>query len=50
MASLGAGGSYVQAALAGGYTYESLVNRILEVAVERYSRSQVFAAASHTYA
>jgi D-alanine-D-alanine ligase len=37
MASLGARGSYVCAALAAGYTYESLVNRILEVALERYS-------------
>lgn len=37
MASLGAGGSYVRAALAAGYTYETLVNRILEVAVERYA-------------
>lgn len=37
MASLGASGSYVCAALAAGYTYETLVNRILQVAVERYA-------------
>ena len=37
MASLGAGGSYVKAALAAGYTFESLVNRILEIACRRYS-------------
>ena len=37
MASLGASGSYVRAALAAGYTYQTLVNRILAVAKERYS-------------
>jgi D-alanine-D-alanine ligase len=37
MASLGAGGSYVRAALAAGYTYTTLVNRIVEVAMERYA-------------
>ena len=37
MASLGTTGSYVRAALAAGYTYERLVNRILEVALERYA-------------
>ena len=36
MASLGAGGSYVAAAMAAGYTYTSLVNRILGVAHRRY--------------
>jgi len=36
MASLGEGGSYVRAALAAGYNYETLVNRILAVAMERY--------------
>jgi D-alanine-D-alanine ligase len=37
MASLGASGSYVRAALAAGYTYQTLVNQILAVAKERYS-------------
>ena len=40
MASLGFTGSYVTAAKAAGYTYESLVNRMLNVAVERYFGSQ----------
>jgi D-alanine-D-alanine ligase len=38
MASLGASGSYVCAAMTAGYTYEGLVNRILEVARQRYGR------------
>ena len=37
MASLGASGSYVRAALAAGYSFETLVNRILALAKERYS-------------
>ncbi|NIR52380.1 M20/M25/M40 family metallo-hydrolase [candidate division KSB1 bacterium] len=36
MASLGATGSYVHAAQVAGYTYTSLVNRMLEVAAMRY--------------
>jgi D-alanine-D-alanine ligase len=36
MASLGAGGSYVRAAHAAGYTFDSLVNRIVDVAHQRY--------------
>ncbi len=36
MASLGLSGSYVHAAKAAGYTYESLINKILEVAAFRY--------------
>lgn len=36
MASLGLTGTYVNAAKAAGYTYESLINRMLDVAVERY--------------
>jgi D-alanine-D-alanine ligase len=36
MASLGAGGSYVAAAVAAGYTYAGLVNRIVDVAHLRY--------------
>ena len=36
MASLGYTGSYVFAAKTAGYTYESLINRMLDVAVERY--------------
>jgi len=36
MASLGLTGSYVHAAKAAGYTYESLINKILEVAAFRY--------------
>ncbi|RDJ31748.1 MAG: M20/M25/M40 family metallo-hydrolase [Crenarchaeota archaeon] len=36
MASLGMGGSFFHAAKTAGYTYESLVNRILDVAVIRY--------------
>lgn len=36
MASLGAGGSYVRAAQAAGYSFEKLVNRIVDVAHERY--------------
>lgn len=37
MASLGGGGSYVTAAAAAGYTYNALVARILDLALERYS-------------
>ncbi|MCH9665432.1 MAG: M20/M25/M40 family metallo-hydrolase [Gammaproteobacteria bacterium] len=40
MASLGFTGSYVTAAKAAGYTYDALVNRMLDVAVERYFGSQ----------
>lgn len=40
MASLGITGSYVHAAKVAGYTYESMVNRMLDVAVERYFGSQ----------
>ncbi len=40
MASLGVTGSYVHAAKVAGYTYESMVNRMLDVAVERYFGSQ----------
>ncbi|MCP5245827.1 MAG: M20/M25/M40 family metallo-hydrolase [Burkholderiales bacterium] len=36
MASLGMTGTYVHAAKTVGYTYESLINRMLDVAVERY--------------
>ena len=36
MASLGAGGSYVLAARTAGYSYGELVNRILDVAHQRY--------------
>jgi D-alanine-D-alanine ligase len=36
MASLGGGGSYVASAIAAGYTYGGLVNRILDVAHRRY--------------
>ncbi len=36
MASLGDGGSYMKAVLTAGYTYETLVNRILDVAHQRY--------------
>jgi D-alanine-D-alanine ligase len=36
MASLGIGGSFVLAATAAGYTFSSLVNRILDIAHERY--------------
>lgn len=37
MASLGAGGSYVAAAQAAGYDFTAVVNRIVEVAVQRYA-------------
>lgn len=40
MASLGQTGSYVHAAKVAGYTYESLINRMLDVAVERYFGEQ----------
>jgi len=40
MASLGTTGSYVHAAKVAGYTYETMVNRMLDVAVERYFGSQ----------
>ncbi len=45
MASLGVGGSLFHAAKTAGYTYESLINKILDVAVMRYfgSSYQVFA-------
>ena len=36
MASLGTGGSFFHAGKTAGYTYESLVNKILDVAVIRY--------------
>lgn len=36
MASLGATGSYVTSAKAAGYSFETLINRMLDVAVERY--------------
>jgi D-alanine-D-alanine ligase len=36
MASLGLAGSYVTAAREAGYTYDTLVNRMLDVAAERY--------------
>ncbi len=40
MASLGLTGSYFHAAKTAGYTYESMVNRMLDVAVERYFGNQ----------
>ncbi|MDH5762777.1 MAG: M20/M25/M40 family metallo-hydrolase [Nitrospinota bacterium] len=40
MASLGLTGSYVLAAKTAGYSYESLINRMLDVAVERYFGKQ----------
>jgi len=40
MASLGATGSYVTSAKAAGYSFESLINRMLDVAVERYFGKQ----------
>jgi D-alanine-D-alanine ligase len=40
MASLGETGSYVHAAKVAGYTFESMVNRMLDVAVERYFGGQ----------
>ncbi len=40
MASLGGTGSYVHAAQVAGYTYDSMVNRMLDVAVERYFGTQ----------
>ena len=36
MASLGLGGSFYHAAKTAGYTYDSLINKILDVAVMRY--------------
>ncbi len=40
MASLGVTGSYVHAAKVAGYTYDAMVNRMLDVAVERYFGNQ----------
>ncbi|MBA2484098.1 MAG: M20/M25/M40 family metallo-hydrolase [Nitrosomonas sp.] len=40
MASLGRTGSYYHAAKVKGYTYESMVNRMLDVAIERYFGKQ----------
>jgi D-alanine-D-alanine ligase len=40
MASLGGGGSFVCAAEAAGYSFERLVNRIVEIASERYFGSR----------
>ena len=40
MASLGSTGSYVMAAKTAGYTFENLINRMLDVAVERYFGKQ----------
>jgi D-alanine-D-alanine ligase len=42
MASLGLTGTYVHAAGVAGYTYESLINRMLDVAVERYFGGEQF--------
>ncbi len=42
MASLGATGSYVQAAAAAGYDFPALVNKILEVASVRYFSQEEF--------
>ncbi len=36
MASLGAGGTFVLAARAAGYTFESLTSRLLDITHERY--------------
>ena len=36
MASLGTGGSLFYAAQTAGYTYDSLINKILDVAIMRY--------------
>jgi D-alanine-D-alanine ligase len=44
MASLGLTGTYVHAAKTAGYTYESLVNRILDVAAMRYFGHQAASA------
>jgi len=44
MASLGSTGSYVHAAKVAGYTYESLVNRMLDVAAVRYFDQAYFRA------
>jgi len=41
MASLGAGGSLFYAAQTAGYTYESLINKILDVAAIRYFGSSI---------
>ncbi|MFC1492776.1 M20/M25/M40 family metallo-hydrolase [candidate division KSB1 bacterium] len=40
MASLGATGSYVNSAKVAGYSFDALVNRMLDVAVERYFGSE----------
>ena len=40
MASLGRTGSYVHAAQVAGYTFDTMVNRMLDVAVERYFGGQ----------
>ncbi|MCV0401424.1 MAG: M20/M25/M40 family metallo-hydrolase [Nitrosopumilus sp.] len=41
MASLGLGGSFYYAAQKAGYTYDSLINKILDVAVVRYFGSSI---------
>lgn len=41
MASLGLGGSYYYAAQVAGYTYDSLINKILDVSVIRYFGSSI---------
>jgi len=41
MASLGTGGSFYYAAQAAGYTYDSLINKILDVSVIRYFGSSI---------
>ncbi|QLH06799.1 M20/M25/M40 family metallo-hydrolase [Nitrosopumilus ureiphilus] len=41
MASLGTGGSFYYAAQTAGYTYDSLINKILDVAVIRYFGSSI---------
>ena len=48
MADLGPDGAYVHAAKAAGYTYETLINRILDVTAVRYFGDQVLDSSSST--
>jgi D-alanine-D-alanine ligase len=38
MASINPGSSFIRAAMKAGYSYDQLINRIIEVAIERYAK------------
>jgi D-alanine-D-alanine ligase len=40
MASINPGSSFVRAAMKAGFSYEHLINRIIEVAIDRYAKEE----------